>query len=304
MKIVLLGSDRISQAALVSTCAAGHIPELVVTSPKNSKDISTQTIDLEPVAKRYGVPVLHTDQVNSVETIQHLTAIKPDLVLVMGWPEKCSSAFLAIPRIGCLGFHPSALPRLRGRSVISWTVLLEEKDIGSSIFWLSDDICAGPIAAQARYAINPETITAGELHDRALRAITGLLPPLIDQISVGNVPREPQPQAGASRCRKLTSKDRLIRWSSTARDIERLVRATTDPCLGAFTYAPDGDKLTVRKAQKIESATASGMVPGQVIAVNGHTFDVACAENQCVRVLDWDGGHFPPQVHSQLGSGG
>lgn len=301
MKIVLLGSDKFSQAALVSTCAAGHAPELVVTDTQNSENVATQSVNLESVARRYSIPVLQTEDANSVETIRHLAAIQPDLIMVMGWSQKCSSAFLALPKIGCLGFHPSALPRLRGRSVIPWTILLKEKDIGSSLFWLSEEICAGPIAAQARYAVDPETITAGELHDRALRAITGLLPPLLDQISVGNVPREPQPQTGASTCQKLTQKDRQISWSLPARDIERLIRAAAAPCPGAFTVDPNGNKLTITKVQRLECRTDPRSRPGQVVAAGENTFDVACADNQCIRVLDWAGGCSLPPLLSQLG---
>ena len=67
------------------------------------------------------------------------------------------------------------MPRLRGRAVIPWTILLGETNVGSTIFWLGAGADDGPIAAQSRYRIDPETITARDLYDRVLIALTEML---------------------------------------------------------------------------------------------------------------------------------
>ncbi|NVO56373.1 methionyl-tRNA formyltransferase [Rhodobacteraceae bacterium B1Z28] len=301
MKTVFVGAVETSHAALVSICAAGHAPDLVMTLPPHLSHRHSDFVDLEVVAKRYDVPVSYIEQTNAPETIEQIEALKPDLILVIGWSQICGAAFRAIPRIGCIGFHPSALPRLRGRGVIPWTVVLGERNVGSSLFWLGEGADDGPIAAQARYAVDPETVTARELYNRSLRAISGLLPPLLEQIALGDIPREPQPQVGASVCARRRPEDGLIDWSRSAAEINRLIRASGPPYPGAFTSGPDGSQLVLTQVRYTQPDGYYIGLPGQIQAVEGQTFTVACGDGRCLDILEWSGADIPPALHSKLG---
>lgn len=111
MKIVFVGAVESSLGALISICAAGHVPDLVMTVPPHLGKRHSDYVDLTPTAKKYGVPVLYTEQTNAPETLRQIADHKPDLILVIGWSQICGPEFRAIPRIGSIGFHPSALPR-------------------------------------------------------------------------------------------------------------------------------------------------------------------------------------------------
>ncbi len=301
MKTVLVGAVETSHAALVSICAAGHAPDLVMTLPPHLAHRHSDFVDLGIVAKRYGVPVSYIEKTNAPETLEQIRAVQPDLLLVIGWSQLCGPEFRAIPRIGCIGFHPSALPRLRGRGVIPWTVLLQERNVGSSLFWLGEGADDGPIAAQARYAVDPETVTARDLYDRSLRAVSGLLPPLLEQIAVGDIPREPQPQTGISVCARRRPEDGLIDWSKPAADIDRLIRASGPPYPGAFTFAPDGGQLVVTRARHTQPDGYYIGLPGQVQDIDDQGFTVACGDGRCLDILEWSGADVPPPLHSKLG---
>lgn len=51
-------------------------------------------------------------------------------------------------RLGGIGYHPSLLPRHRGRDAVRWTVHMGDPIAGGSVYWLTDGVDAGPIAAQ------------------------------------------------------------------------------------------------------------------------------------------------------------
>ncbi len=301
MKTILVGAVETSHAALVSICAAGHAPDLVMTLPPHLSHRHSDFVDLSGVANRYGVPIEYIEKTNAPETLEKIEAVQPDLVLVIGWSQICDAAFRAIPRIGCIGFHPSALPRLRGRGVIPWTVLMQERNVGSSLFWLGEGADDGPIAAQARYAVDPDKVTARDLYDRSLRAISGLLPPLLEQIAVGDIPREPQPQTGISICARRRPEDGLIDWSRPATEIDRLIRASGPPYPGAFTHGPDGRQLVITQSAPTEPDGYYIGLPGQVQAINGQGFTVACGDGRCLDILEWSGADIPPAIHSKLG---
>lgn len=51
-------------------------------------------------------------------------------------------------RLGALGYHPSLLPRHRGRDAIRWAFHMRDVVTGGTVYWLDDGADTGPIAAQ------------------------------------------------------------------------------------------------------------------------------------------------------------
>lgn len=300
MKIVFVGAVESSLGALISICAAGHVPDLVMTVPPHLGKRHSDYVDLTPTAKKYGVPVLYTEQTNAPETLRQIADHKPDLILVIGWSQICGPEFRAIPRIGSIGFHPSALPRLRGRGVIPWSVLMQESSVGSSLFWLGEGADDGPIAAQARYAVDPETVTARELYDRALRAVSGLLPPLLNQIAEGDIPAEPQSTHGVSLCARRRPEDGQIDWTQPAADIHRLIRASGPPYPGAYTFASDGTRIVMTGVRHTQPQGYYIGLPGQIQAIDDQVFTVACGDGRSIDILEWSGAEKPPALHTKL----
>src|SRR5258708_38188311 len=81
-------------------------------------------------------------------------------------------------RLGAIGYHPSLLPRHRGRDAVVWTVKMGDAIAGGSIYWLDDGADTGPIAAQEHCFVHPGE-TADQLWRRALGPL-GLQ--LMDQV--------------------------------------------------------------------------------------------------------------------------
>lgn len=51
-------------------------------------------------------------------------------------------------RFGGIGFHPSLLPRHRGRDAVRWAVKMGDAVTGGTVYWLTDTVDGGPVAAQ------------------------------------------------------------------------------------------------------------------------------------------------------------
>lgn len=102
-------------------------------------------------------------------------------------------------RLGWIGYHPSLLPRHRGRSAIEWALRMRDFATGGTVFWLNHGIDRGDIINQefmfidpAMHALPPReaarAIWQGELQDMGIR----LLVEAIGQIMAGTAPRRPQ----------------------------------------------------------------------------------------------------------------
>lgn len=103
------------------------------------------------------------------------------------------------PTIGWIGYHPSLLPRHRGRSSIEWAVRMRDAITGGTVFWLNSGIDRGDIANQEICFIDPKLygidskkaskiLWEHELQDMGLRLIEATL----RDINVGKIVKIPQ----------------------------------------------------------------------------------------------------------------
>lgn len=60
------------------------------------------------------------------------------------------------PNIGWIGYHPSLLPRHRGRSSIEWAIKMRDFLTGGTTFWLNSGIDRGDIIEQEIVWIDPK----------------------------------------------------------------------------------------------------------------------------------------------------
>ena len=56
-------------------------------------------------------------------------------------------------KIGAIGFHPTPLPKFRGRAALVWQVLLGVKDTKCSLFFIDEGMDSGDIIGQEEYTI-------------------------------------------------------------------------------------------------------------------------------------------------------
>ncbi len=71
-------------------------------------------------------------------------------------------------RLGWIGYHPSLLPRHRGKSSIEWAIRMRDVITGGTIYRLTDGMDEGDIVFQDFCFINPELFS---LHPRKASAI-------------------------------------------------------------------------------------------------------------------------------------
>ncbi len=94
--------------------------------------------------------------------------------------------------LGAIGFHPSLLPLHRGRDAVRWAVKMGDRITGGSVYWLTDNVDAGPIAAQDWCFIRPDD-DARSLWRRSLQPLgLRLFRQVLTDIASGLLVRVPQ----------------------------------------------------------------------------------------------------------------
>jgi methionyl-tRNA formyltransferase len=138
-----------------------------------------------------------------------------------------------------LNVHPSLLPRWRGPAPVERAIMAGDLETGVTIHRTTEDLDAGPIAAQEAFAIGVDD-DAGAVFSRAAALGAGLLDQVLDAPSF-----TPQPEDGVTYAEKLTAADRELDLSDAEQALRR-IRALS-PHIGARAEL-HGRRLTIWKA--------------------------------------------------------
>jgi methionyl-tRNA formyltransferase len=302
MRAVLVGAVESTRVALKALAAAQNweVPALI-TLPRELSKRHSDFVDLAPDAEAAGARLVAAPNSNAVEILDQVRDIAPDVTFVIGWSQICGRAFLDAASRRVVGYHPAPLPRLRGRAVIPWTILLDEKITASSLFWIDEGMDTGAIISQRYFHVAPDE-TAASLYARHMDALARMLPGVLDRLARGETSGQPQDERYASWAARRVADDGLIDWTRPADEIWRLVRAVGRPYPGAFTHFGD-EKIVIWSAEPWPRAPHAAS-PGQVVAYEGEGFVVRCGDGGAVRVTAWEGcsGRMP-RMHGRLGSG-
>lgn len=143
MKVMIVGQKWLAGEALSLVQRLGHDVTAVAAPGKDDR--------LYQLTTRLGLPAKVVPQCLTAEDIPGDT----ELLL-------CAHAWCFISRgareatyYGALGYHPSLLPRHRGRDAIRWAIHMGEKVTGGTAYWMTGRADAGPIAAQEWCHIQP-----------------------------------------------------------------------------------------------------------------------------------------------------
>ncbi len=302
MRAVVVGAVESTRVAASTIArAAGWSVAAVVTLPLELAGRHSDFIDLAADTRAADARLIRCRDVNAPDVLEELRRLRPDFIFVIGWSQICKPAFLATAPQRVIGFHPAPLPRLRGRAVIPWTILLDEKITASSLFWIDGGVDTGPLLLQRFLHVAPDE-TAGSLYRRHLLALEELLVEALPRLGRGDAPRIAQDERFATTAAKRGPEDGEIDWTKPAAEAWRLVRAVGRPYPGAFTLS-GGEKLVIWAGEpRPDSVRCAAALPGQVIARDESTFVVRCGDGGALAVREWEcASGRPPRLHARLG---
>jgi methionyl-tRNA formyltransferase len=223
---------------------------------------------LDGIAARAEVPYFDFKDINTEEVYRAIDAWAPDLLFVIGLSQIVRPTLLNLPSIGCIGFHPTWLPKGRGRAPLAWLVL--DGVPGAATFFLMDEGAdSGPILVQESFFV-AATDYAADVERRILDAIDRALDRWIPKLQIGEWQPQPQDHTVATYNGQRGPDDALIKWDSSAREIHSHIRAASKPHPGAHTYVA-GHRLLIWRAEPVSDRPYRGVV-GRILDVNsaGH----------------------------------
>jgi methionyl-tRNA formyltransferase len=174
MRITLVGSRHFGVTTL--NMLREHSVEIARVVVADGEDRLAST------ARAAGIEV--AVQANPKLVVASEIAPQTDLIITAHSHARISKEALATARYGGIGYHPSLLPRHRGKAAVEWTIKEGDPIAGGTIYHLADRMDAGAIAAQD-WCFVRKGETARELWERALAPLgLKLLAEVIDYIKM------------------------------------------------------------------------------------------------------------------------
>ncbi|GLW38527.1 bifunctional polymyxin resistance protein ArnA [Pectobacterium carotovorum subsp. carotovorum] len=224
-------------------------------------------------AAEMDVPVFAPEDINHPLWVNRIRELAPDVIFSFYYRTLLSDDILQLPAFGAFNLHGSLLPRYRGRAPVNWVLVNGETQTGVTLHKMVSRADAGDIVAQSVVAIDEED-TALTLHGKCRTAAAALLAQQLPLIRSREITLTPQDESRASYFGRRTAADGLIDWHKSAREINNLIRAVTEPYPGAFTFLGER-KVTIWRARVVKDK--SGGEPGAIISTS--PLVVSCGED-------------------------
>ena len=262
MKIGLIGSVGSSYRILEDLLAHGmDLSAVWGYEPASVRNVSGYR-GLSGISERNGIPYHAFERVNGTEVKEQVRRSGVELLFVVGLSQLVDGELLAIPRYGCVGFHPTRLPQGRGRAPLAWLVL-ECKGGAATFFKLTEEADDGDIYAQEPFEVDVDD-DAESVEAKVCRAIDAALDRWLPELKRGILRGTPQDEGEACAYGRRAPLDGCVDWGESAYEIDRLVKAATRPHPGAFTFQGDA-KVVLWKTRCHDMGFPKGVV-GRVVA--------------------------------------
>lgn len=237
-------------------------------------------------ALELNVDFLVEKDVNSWACIERLRGYGADLFVSMSFDQILRCPLFSLPRLGTINCHAGKLPFYRGRNVLNWALINDEREFGITIHYIDDGIDTGDIIMQSSYQID-DADDYGTLLKKAYSECPILLHRAIQAIQGGTAKRIPQSSLAiaGSVCTQRIQGDERLDWSATSREVFNFVRALADPGPKATTNI-GSIPVKINKVELIPGAPVYKCIPGAILVKEGNGFLVKTGDSY-VKVVEW-----------------
>ncbi|MEU8086489.1 methionyl-tRNA formyltransferase [Micromonospora sp. NPDC049101] len=265
MRVVMFGYQTWGHRTLQALLDSEHEVALVVTHPPSEHAYERIWSDsVADLAAAHGIPVEVRDRPDD-DLLIPLEKADPDVIVATNWRTWIPPQIFELPRRGTLNVHDSLLPAYAGFSPLIWALLNGEKEVGVTAHMMDAELDAGNIVLQRSVPVGPRDTTTDLFH-KTLELFGPITVDGLALIASGKTDWTPQDRSKASFFHKRSDEDNRIDWTWSAEELDRLVRAQSDPYPNAYAFHR-GQRLRITAASV--SRGNYGGTPGRIFIREG-----------------------------------
>ena len=262
MKVAFFGDGPWAHEALRQTIAQGYDVRVVVVRDDYRDPV------LLRIAHERSIRGTSHPNVNSDEFLAELRGLGCDLAVSMSFNQILRAPIRAVFPRGFLNCHAGKLPFYRGRNILNWALINDEREIGVTCHYVDDGVDTGDIVTQRCFAVTDDDTYATVL-ERAISLCPSVLLEAMNAVRDGSATRAAQPRDGTYFVQRREG-DEWIDWTWSARRVWTFVRAisTPGPCARTLLRLPEGvAEVVIERARLVPTQLPYVCAEGAVVGV-------------------------------------
>lgn len=297
MRTAFIGSVILSKIALQTILEFGIEVNIIFSLDESVSENVSDYFPLHEYAEQNNIQYKKFIKVNDIANDIENGNI--DYLFVVGLSQIIPEQILSSIKKYSIGFHPTALPKYRGRAPIPWMILLGVRDPMVTIFKLDKGVDSGDIIIQEPYFIECDDY-ANDVYLKVGNALKNGLLKCLPSIYGGNACFAKQNDALATYLLKRIPIDGEINWSTmSGQKIYDLVRAVSFPYPGAYTTY-NGSVVKICKAYLRPNLHYFGQ-NGQIAMIEHGEIFVITNDSQLLVIQKYE---FQSEKQSKFSIGG
>ena len=242
---------------------------------------------LKNIANEYNIDFIVNKDINSSEFISAIKLHECDIFISMSFNQIFKKRIIGLPAEGIINCHAGQLPFYRGRNILNWVLINDEKEFGITVHYVDEGIDTGDIIKQLTYPIT-DSDSYQTILEKAYEGCAIALYSALKDLQKNKVVRIKQKLIHpiGFYCSKRVPGDEIINWHSTAREIFNFIRALSEPGPVARSSC-NGHEVLVKRAQIIDKAPTYKCIPGSILEKKADVLVVKALDSS-IRLVDWN----------------
>lgn len=243
---------------------------------------------LKATAIEYDLDFITHPKINSAEFLDWMKNYGSDLFVSMSFNQIFRKELINLPPLKTINCHAGKLPFYRGRNILNWALINDEKEFGITVHYVDEGIDTGDIILQQCYSISDED-NYSTLLDRAYEGCATDLYSAIKLIQKNKIRPIAQNKIHPTGfyCSARRDGDERLNWNQNSRDIFNFVRGICHPGPQARTFLEEKE-IKINRVQYFPSAPSYKGLVGVVVGVEDDAFFVKTSDSY-IKVTEWSG---------------
>lgn len=246
----------------------------------------TKDDTLKKYCSAYEIDYLMDKNINSKEFSEVIAQYNCDLFVSMSFNQIFKNRIINMPRLKTINCHAGKLPFYRGRNILNWVLINDEKEFGITIHYMDEGIDTGDIILQKTFPIT-DMDDYSTLLDRAYKECASLLFQSIKEIQNETVARKEQKSIHpvGFYCSDRRIGDEIIDWNQSSREVFNFIRSICSPGPQARTFYKNIE-VCVNRSEFIHDAPSYKGIPGAVLKANEKELIIK-TKDSFIRIIEW-----------------
>lgn len=242
----------------------------------------TKDETLKNFAEINSIDYLYPVKINSQSFIETAKFYNCDLFVSMSFNQIFKKEIINLPSLGVINCHAGKLPFYRGRNILNWALINDEKEFGITVHYIDEGIDTGDIINQRSYPITDKD-TYQTLLELAYEECADILYESLVLIQEEKSERIDQSTIHplGFYCGRRGEGDEIINWNQTSRELFNFIRAICHPGPKATTFL-NGEEVKINSSELIEGAIEYKGTVGQILYKHEDGFVVKTKDSSII----------------------